>query len=146
MLFTTGTRDAHALLAGSLPRRVLLRHAPFENAASIGMFLKHWRPQVGVFVESPGWPLLVEMAGAAGLRLALLNARLGSRWFRSNFHRRQGRAMMARVLSRFTLIVPQSDVVRGRAGAAATLGRLRARVCLSAHSTPTGLEKAPALP
>ncbi|KIY93183.1 3-deoxy-D-manno-octulosonic-acidtransferase [Monoraphidium neglectum] len=79
VLLTTGTPEAHALLAGSLPRRVVLQCAPFENAASVTLFLRSWRPQVAVFVESPSWPMLVELAGRAGLRLALLNARMGSR-------------------------------------------------------------------
>lgn len=48
VLLTTGTPEAHALLSGSLPRRVVLQHAPFENAASIQLFLEHWKPQVGL--------------------------------------------------------------------------------------------------
>jgi hypothetical protein len=46
VLLTTGSPEAHALLAGSLPRRVVLRRAPFENAASVRAFLARWRPQV----------------------------------------------------------------------------------------------------
>jgi hypothetical protein len=74
-----------------------------------------------VFVEAPSWPLLVELAGASGLRLALLNARLSSAWFGRRFRSRPARALMGHVLERFMLIVPQSDVVR--TGAAGTGGR-----------------------
>lgn len=51
VLLTTGGPEAHALLAGSLPRRVLLRRAPLENRASVGRFLQKWRPQVRLYVH-----------------------------------------------------------------------------------------------
>lgn len=69
------------------------------------------RTQAGIFVESPSWPLLVELAGASGLRLALLNARMGSAWFKRYYYSAPGRAMLGQLMDRFTLIVPQSDVV-----------------------------------
>jgi hypothetical protein len=58
VLLTTGTPEAHALLAGSLPRRVVLQCAPFENAASVTLFLRSWRPQVR--------PLLCAAQGVGG--------------------------------------------------------------------------------
>jgi len=62
--------------------------------------------------ESPAWPILVESCAAAGVRLGLLNARMSSRAFMKWFTRRMSRALLGRLLGHFSLIVPQSDVVR----------------------------------
>ncbi len=66
-----------------------------------------WRPQ-----ESPAWPALVEAASRAPVRLALLNARMTTPVFLTWFQRPLSRALLGRIVSRFTLIVPQSDIVR----------------------------------
>lgn len=45
------------------------------------------------------------------MRLALLNARLSSKVFLPWFSSMPWRALLGRLLSRFSLIVPQSDIV-----------------------------------
>jgi 3-deoxy-D-manno-octulosonic-acid transferase len=97
---------------------VIVQYVPFESPLAVARFLRHWRPQVGLFMESPAWPILVEGAAAAGVRLGLLNARMSSSSFLKWFMRSMSRALLSRLLSHFSLIVPQSDVVRrgGRGG------------------------------
>lgn len=55
--------------------------------------------------------MLVECCAARGVRLGLLNARMSSRAFLSWFQPRVSRALLRRMLSDFSLIVPQSDIV-----------------------------------
>jgi 3-deoxy-D-manno-octulosonic-acid transferase len=66
---------------------------------------------MSVLQESPAWPVLVECCAARGVRLGLLNARMSSRAFLSWFQPRVSRALLRRMLSDFSLIVPQSDIV-----------------------------------
>ena len=75
-LLTTGTRTSAELVAKrNLPRT---RHvfAPLDRRDAVNRFLRHWRPEFGVFVESELWPHLILGAEAAGVKLALVNARM----------------------------------------------------------------------
>lgn len=56
----------------------------------------------------------MELAAAEGVRLALLNGRMSSAAFLRWFQRPLSRSLLERIISRFTLIVPQSDIVGGR--------------------------------
>lgn len=83
-LLTTGTRTSAELAARRAPPRTLHVYAPVDRRGSVQKFLAHWRPDAGVFVESELWPNLILEAKAAGVRLALVNARMSpktlSRW------------------------------------------------------------------
>lgn len=79
--------------------------------------------------ESPTWPALVECCAAAGVRLALLNARLSSRLFLAWFGSMPRRALLGRMLGSFNLIVPQSDIVSGAGRAIAAVTRVYACTC-----------------
>lgn len=60
VLLTVGTPEAYTLLSGSLPPRVVLQYVPLENPVSVRLFLRHWRPQVGIFMVSAVlWPACV---------------------------------------------------------------------------------------
>lgn len=78
-LFTSGTRTSAAWLAARLPAGALHQFAPVDGPAFVRRFLRHWRPEVGLFFESELWPNLLCQARSAGVRLALLNARLSPR-------------------------------------------------------------------
>jgi 3-deoxy-D-manno-octulosonic-acid transferase len=72
----------------------------------VARFLGHWRPDLGVFVESELWPTLITSAKSQGARLALVSARMGEDsaegWGRA--------AEMARVvLGSFDLVMAQDD-------------------------------------
>jgi hypothetical protein len=64
--------------------------------------------------EAPGPPGLMLAAAAAGVRLALLNARLAGEAYLGWYCRRASRQLMRDMLAGFTLLVPQSDVDVGR--------------------------------
>jgi 3-deoxy-D-manno-octulosonic-acid transferase len=69
-------RAAAESLYGSLATIVYL---PYDFAFAQRRFLRHWRPALGVLMETELWPNLLFEARAAGLPLALINARLSER-------------------------------------------------------------------
>lgn len=83
-LLTTGTRTSAELAAKRAPPRTVHAYAPVDRSDAVRKFLAYWRPDAGVFVESELWPNLILEAKAAGVRLALVNARMSpktlSRW------------------------------------------------------------------
>jgi 3-deoxy-D-manno-octulosonic-acid transferase len=74
-LVTTGTRTSAELIARRAPD-VLHAYAPLDTPSACKRFIAHWRPDLGVFVESEIWPNLLLAAHSAETKLALVNARL----------------------------------------------------------------------
>lgn len=74
-LVTTGTRTSAELFKKRAPK-ALHQYAPLDRVPCVQRFLTHWRPDLGVFVESELWPNLALEARAMGVPLALVNARM----------------------------------------------------------------------
>jgi len=85
-LVTTGTVTSAATMARRLPPGAIHQFVPVDRPAWVRRFLAHWRPDLGVWVESDLWPTLVTEARAAGVRLALVDARMSDAAFR-RWHR-----------------------------------------------------------
>lgn len=81
-VLTTGTRTSAELVARRAPPRTTHIYVPLDRADCVARFLDHWRPDVGVFVESELWPNLILQAEARGVKLALVNARMSPRSLR----------------------------------------------------------------
>ncbi|MDX2274759.1 MAG: 3-deoxy-D-manno-octulosonic acid transferase [Hyphomonadaceae bacterium] len=75
-LITTGTLTSAARVARRMPARTRHAFAPLDRADCVRRFLNHWRPDLGVFVESELWPNLILESQRAGVKLALVNARM----------------------------------------------------------------------
>jgi 3-deoxy-D-manno-octulosonic-acid transferase len=111
VLVTCGTVTAAALLARRLPPGAIHQYAPVDGPAAVRRFLDHWRPDLGVFVESELWPNLIGAARRRGMKLALVSARMtqasADRWARW--------PGSARALVRaFDVLLPQDAVTAGR--------------------------------
>lgn len=76
VLVTTGTLTSAQVLANRLPRGVIHQFAPVDAPSAVAAFLDHWRPNIGVFVESELWPNLLTTAQKRGVPLALVSARI----------------------------------------------------------------------
>jgi 3-deoxy-D-manno-octulosonic-acid transferase len=83
VLMTSGTVTSAELMRSRLPSGAVHQFVPIDSPGATAQFLKHWRPDVGLFVDSDLWPNLVLGAKAAGTRLALVNARMSQRSFDS---------------------------------------------------------------
>jgi 3-deoxy-D-manno-octulosonic-acid transferase len=119
LVVTTGTRASAEILARRLPQGAVHQYAPIDTPGAVGRFLAHWRPGLGVFAESELWPNLILAARAAGVRLALLSARMTAKSAQS-WSRRPAAARA--MLRSFDLVLPQD------AGAATRLAALGANV------------------
>ena len=75
-LFTSGTTTSAEMMLRRLPERSVHQYAPVDTPDAVAGFLDHWKPELGVFVESETWPNLILGAHARGVKLALVSARL----------------------------------------------------------------------
>jgi 3-deoxy-D-manno-octulosonic-acid transferase len=114
VLVTTGTVTSAALVGKQLPARARHQFAPVDRPQAWRSFLAHWRPDLGLLVESELWPNLIFEARARGVALALINARISARSYR-----RWARlpASAAGLLGGFALCLAQSDGDRARLAA-----------------------------
>lgn len=105
-LVTTGTVTSAALMAERLPERAIHQYAPVDQPVYVRRFLNHWQPDVGFFVESEFWPVLIGETNARGIPLALVNGRLSPRSYRGWARRRTA---AHELLSAFSVILAQDQ-------------------------------------
>lgn len=105
-LITSGTATSAQMVASRLPPRTVHQFAPLDAPGPVKRFLKHWRPDGVVFVESELWPQMLRRTRDSGARMVLVNARL-SKSSRAAWQRRPATA--AFVLGTFDLILTQND-------------------------------------
>ena len=120
VLLTTGTVTSAGLARGRLPKSALHQYVPLDNQAYVQRFLRHWRPDLVVLVESEIWPNLVLETDAHGIPLLLINGRMSTSSYRA-WRRRPG--MSRPIFSAFDLVLAQND---GLAERFAQLGAARA--------------------
>ncbi|HTO41900.1 MAG TPA: 3-deoxy-D-manno-octulosonic acid transferase [Rhizomicrobium sp.] len=78
-LVTSGTVTSAKLMAQRLPERAIHQFVPVDTPGAARRFLDHWRPNVGLFVDSDLWPNLLMRAAEQAIPLALVNARISAR-------------------------------------------------------------------
>lgn len=128
LLVTSGTVTSAELLAKRLPEGVIHQFAPVDAPGAVRRFLDHWRPGLGIQVESELWPNLIRGARARGVKLVLASARMTEASARG-WARAPGAAR--ELLSCFDLILPQDaataarlEALGGRIGPALNLKRV----------------------
>ena len=104
-LITSGTPTSAELIAKRIPPRCRHQFPPLDTAAAVDRFLAHWRPDLGVFVESELWPQMLVRARKMGCPLVLLNARLSDRSV-EGWQKRPDTARF--ILDQFDLLVTQN--------------------------------------
>jgi len=84
VLLTTGTVTSAAIAAARLPKGAIHQFVPLDVPAWVENFLRHWRPDCAVLVESEIWPNLLRLTDAHGIPRLLINAsfspRTAARW------------------------------------------------------------------
>jgi len=105
-LITSGTATSATLIAQRMPPRCVHQFAPLDSAGPLRRFLKHWRPDAALVVESELWPQMLRRTRASGARMALVNARLSEK---SLAAWKQRPKLAAYVLEVFDLILTQND-------------------------------------
>ena len=79
VLVTAGTVTAAELAKRRLPPGVIHQFAPLDLPQYVARFLDHWRPNLGLFVESDLWPNRIMAGAERGIPLILgQRARVGA--------------------------------------------------------------------
>ena len=106
LLLTTGTVTSAKLARARLPKGAVHQYVPLDNQDYVRRFLKHWQPDLAVFVELEIWPNLVLETNALNVPLVLVNGRMSFRSFR----RWRNRPGLSRPLfSAFGLVLAQNE-------------------------------------
>jgi 3-deoxy-D-manno-octulosonic-acid transferase len=133
VLVTSGTVTSAALMARRLPPRVIHQFAPVDSPGAVAAFLDHWRPSLGVFVESELWPNLILSAKARAITLALVSARITEKtatgWARFP-------AAARRLMTAFGLVMPQDDISADRLQGLGAVVQERVNLKLSGSPLP----------
>ncbi len=106
-LVTSSSRASGEVFERNCPTRTQHQYLPLDIPSFRRRFLDHWRPALSVWAEQDLWPGFVVDASARGIPLAMINARMGPRAYRS---RRKARSLYADLLRRFDLIAAQDEV------------------------------------
>lgn len=107
ILLTTGTVTSARLIQKRGLRGVIHQFVPVDTDEATTRFLRHWRPDIGLWVESELWPNLVINARAWGCFLVVINGRMSMRSYKKWQERA---ALMAfQVLSSFELVFAQTE-------------------------------------
>lgn len=83
VLLTSGTVTSARLAATRLPPDIVHQFVPLDSPLFLRRFLKHWRPDLALLVESELWPNLLIEVNARRIPLVLVNARMSPRSFAS---------------------------------------------------------------
>ena len=138
LLVTSGTVAAAEMMAKRLPPEALHQFAPVDTPDAAARFLEHWRPALAIFVESELWPNLLLQAKRAGVRLALLSARLSE----DSLHgwaKAPGSA--AAVLSAFDIVMAQDDITAARLASLGAVDSGRLNLKLAGDPLPADAMK-----
>lgn len=133
ILVTSGTTTSAALLARRLPDGVIHQYAPVDAPDAVAGFLDHWRPDLGVLLESELWPNLILAARDRGVPLALVSARITEQTARG-WARLPGAAR--ELLSAFALVAPQDEASAARLAALGAPSDLRVNLKLVGAPLP----------
>jgi 3-deoxy-D-manno-octulosonic-acid transferase len=105
------------------PGRVIQAYLPYDLPDAAARFLDHFRPTLGLFMETELWPNIIAAAKARNIPLALVNARLSARSQRGylRFH-----ALVAPAFAALDLVTAQT---------AADAARIRSLGARNVHVT-----------
>jgi 3-deoxy-D-manno-octulosonic-acid transferase len=105
VVFTSTTVTSAEIAAARLPDGAIHQFVPFDIAPYVERFLRYWRPQLAIFVESELWPMMITRLARHSIPQIIVNARLSANSFR-NWSR--FRWIAAPLLSRIDLCLAQS--------------------------------------
>jgi 3-deoxy-D-manno-octulosonic-acid transferase len=98
---TGETLYANLIKSGQLKQSYL----PYDYAWAMRRFLRHWRPAIGLVMETEIWPNLMAIASELELPMCLINARLSEKSLRKGLRLQ---SLMSPAVSGFACIVAQS--------------------------------------
>ena len=110
ILLTSGTLTSTKILKSRLQKNIIHQFLPLENYFAIRNFLKHWKPELAVFLESEFWPCILNET-AKTTKIISLNTRISDKSFQSW---KSHNYFFKEIASLFTLFLPQSSLDSNR--------------------------------
>ncbi len=111
ILITTGTVTSAKLLEKKLPKKIIHQFVPVDMLTNVRRFLKHWQPDVALWVESELWPNLLYETSAGGCPIIMVNARMSSqsleKW-------KKHKALAEEIFGCFSMCLAQSEYEAGK--------------------------------
>ncbi len=107
VLVTSGTVTSAEVARRRLPEDVLHQFIPLDAPRFVYRFLSHWKPDLGIFVESDLWPNLIIASAKARIPLILVNGRMSEDSFKAW---RSLKRTAAAVLGKFDVCLAQSSL------------------------------------
>jgi 3-deoxy-D-manno-octulosonic-acid transferase len=105
VLVTSGTVTSAAIVKSRLPEDVLHQFIPLDAPRFVYRFLSHWKPDLGIFIESDLWPNLIISSSKARIPLVLINGRMSEESFKAW---RSLKRTAAAILGKFDVGLAQS--------------------------------------
>ncbi|MDA0782270.1 MAG: 3-deoxy-D-manno-octulosonic acid transferase [Rickettsiales bacterium] len=105
-LLTTGTTTSAKLIESRLPDKAFHQFVPVDMPLAVRRFLKHWKPDLALWVESELWPNLVTQTGKK-CKMILVNGRISDNSYRKWL---RYKSLGQQILRCFTLTLPQSKL------------------------------------
>jgi 3-deoxy-D-manno-octulosonic-acid transferase len=100
----TGRATGKALF-GDEPR-VVQAYLPYDNLSMTANFIRHYRPRIGLLMETEVWPSLLASCELEGVPVALINARLSERSLRRG---QRFASLLGDAAKRFALVAAQTQ-------------------------------------
>ena len=107
---TATGRDTGAALFGNNPR-VHQSYLPYDTLSMTRRFIAHFKPALCVLMETEVWPALIASCAAAGVPVALVNARLSERSLR---RARRFERLLGQAAKQITLAAAQTQADANR--------------------------------
>lgn len=107
VLVTSGTVTSAKVAESRLPEDVLHQFIPLDAPRFVYRFLSHWKPDLGIFIESDLWPNLIIASSKARIPLMLVNGRMSEELFKAW---RSLKRTAAAILGKFDVCLAQSSL------------------------------------
>ena len=122
LLLTQSTATGREAARALLREGDAIAWLPYDTPGAVRRFLRHWRPRLGVLMETEVWPTLQREAERAGVPMVLANARLSEKSLRQG---QRFAALLRPAAQRMTLALAQTEADAARIG---TMGTARVEV------------------
>ena len=82
ILITTGTKTSAEIVSNKIRGNIVHQFLPLDIPIYVNRFLNHWKPNIGILVESEIWPNLVLNSYKKNIKLFIINGRMAPKSFK----------------------------------------------------------------
>ena len=110
-LITTNTVSSGKIVNSMLPENGVHQFLPYDFLPITKKFLNHWKPSIGLIIESEFWPALISETNRRKIPLLLINGRMSQKSFR---RWKRYPKLSRTLLNKFILLLVQSPEVHSQ--------------------------------